>query len=239
MVLDFKDFCSQLDENEILLCDDKELLKYSRTDLQQKENLVELIGYPDNMMDEWDKYIGSLVSVPCVWILHDKDNCDSHIHIIVSWSNNVQMSYYLKYLNQVLRKEGINPKTGKLYCPFKLIQPVKYPERSYNYLIHDTEDSRDKYQYSPLERHHENGFDIHFVKQLDTKKKYLISRDIAKHIRDYKVMDLIKLMDWIDTQNEDYFLVYQAQSGFFDRLCAGNWKEFLRNLEKKKSQQNQ
>lgn len=231
--MDFKEFCDQLDSGEIAMCSDTELIRYSRSDLKSKENLVEIIAYPDNMVDGWEKYIGSLLQVPCVWVLHDRDDCDPHIHIIIQWSNNVQLSYFLKYFNQLLAKSGINPKTGKQYCPAKLIQPVKYPERAYEYLIHNTEDSKDKYQYSPLARHCENGFDIHFAKQLDNKKKYLISKAISDHIIKYEVKDLVSMYAWIESQSEDYYLCYMSHSGFFDRLCAGNWKKLEREKEKK------
>ena len=57
MTLDFKDFCAQLDSKQIAMCSDNELLVYSRSDLQKKEDLVELIGYPDNMLPDWDRYV--------------------------------------------------------------------------------------------------------------------------------------------------------------------------------------
>lgn len=234
MVMDFKDFCDMLDNGQIAMCSDSELLRYSRSDLQQKEDLVELIGYPDNLLDNWENLIGPLLQVPCCWILHDKDNCDPHIHLIIKWGNNVSMSYFIKYCNQMLKKEGINPNTGKEFCPFKLIQPVKFPEDAYNYLIHDTDKARSegKYQYSKLERHVENGFDIHFVKQLDTKKKFLISKEISDHIKKYQCQDIMQFYDWICCQGEDFYLVYQSHSGFFDRLCSGNWKAAERKKKK-------
>ena len=237
MVLDFKDFCAQLENNEISLCSDSELLVYSRSDLDKKESLVELIGYPDNMMVDWDKHLGKLLQVPCCWILHDKDGCDPHIHIIIQWANNVKLSYYVKYCNQMLKKEGINPLTGKEYCPFKLIKPVKFPVQAYDYLIHDTDDAKaeGKYLYSRLERHCENGFDIHFVAQQDIQQKIMISEEISDYIDRYNIMDIKQVYKWLKTKGEnyhDYYIVFQAHSGYFDRLCGGNWKEFERKKRK-------
>lgn len=233
--MDFREFCSQLDNNQIAMVDQDELLVYSRADLQSKEDLVEVILYPDNMISGWERFIDKMIEVPCCWILHNQDPCDPHIHIIIQWANNVQLSYYLKYLNQKLAREGINPVTGFKYCPAKLIKAVKYPEHAYEYLIHNTDKAKSegKYQYSPLERHCCNGFDIHFVKQLDKSKKYRISKEISDHIMNYKIMDIGQLYKWIVGKTEDYYLYYESHSGYFERLCASNWKEYQRQLDKK------
>lgn len=94
-------------------------------------------------------------------------------------------------------------------------------------MIHDTEQARSegKYLYSKLCRHCENGFDIHFVKQLDNSKKYKISKEISDYIVNYQVLDLISVYKWISSKPEDYYLYLESHSGYFDRLCAGNWKK--------------
>jgi len=233
----FDDFINTFNPSELLDLDDSERVLYSRVDLKQKENIVELIAYPSSMIDGWESKIESLLQVPFCWVLHDKDNCEPHLHIIIQWNNNVQMSYFLKFFNQFLSKEGFY-EPGKPYVASKLIKPVKNPEEAYNYLIHDTPKARSegKYQYSQLDRHCCNGFDIHFIKQLDTQKKYIISSEISDYIVNYKILDLIKVTQFCQKKGIDYYQYLESHSGFFDRLCAGNWKELEREKKKQQSE---
>lgn len=230
--MEFQDFLNQFDQDDLLDLDDSELELYRRQDLQSKSSLVECICYPDRMIEEWYYKIGKLLQVPFVYIVHDRDNCKTHIHLMISWNNNVQMKYFVKFVNQFLSADQNDP------CCV-LIMDIKNPEGAYNYLTHDTAEARskNKYQYSKLDLIHCNGFDIHFVSQLDNQKKYLISKDISDYIQKFNLMDISKVLEYCNNKGQDYYLYLERHSGFFDRLCGANWKQWERKKEKEKQQQ--
>ena len=218
--MEFQTFLDQFDRCDLLDLDDSELALYSRQDLQGKSNLIECICYPDRMIDGWELKVEKLLQVPFAYIVHDKDNCKVHCHFMISWNNNVQLKYFVKYINQFLSSDQNDP------CCV-LIQDIKNPEGAFNYLTHDTAEcrSKNKYQYSKLALHCCNGFDIHFIRQLDNQKKYLISKEISDHIKNYNLMDIMAVMDFCNSKGQDYYLYLEGHSGFFDRLCGANWKK--------------
>lgn len=236
--MDFEEFMEQFDKCELGLSKD-ELLLYSRQDLSKKENIAELVFYPDNMIDDWQKNFESLIQVPAVWVLHDKDNCeDLHGHCIIQWNNNVQLKYFLSYFNQLFSKSGINPITQKPFRASALIKMVKNPDTAYKYLYHDQSLTccKDKAIYSRLDLHHCNGFDIHFIVQIDKDKKRIISREFLSYIESHNILDMISLSRWTKLKDNDYYDFFESHSGYLDRLCAGNWKKSERkkdNTDKK------
>lgn len=233
--MDIQEFINSLPEGFIGILSESEIRRYSRTDLKQKTRLAELIFYPENMIDQWEKYIADVLTYPFCYIIHDKDNCKVHGHMMLVMSNNVQISFYVKTFNQYLRKEGVNPLTNKEYEPCFLIQPVGNVLGAYNYLIHDTEQARreNKHLYSPLERHIFNGFDIHFLVQDDCVERRAVRKEIYQAIKRHKFQDVIALSDWIDNHNDDiYYEVFCSNINFFNVMCGGNWKETERQDKK-------
>lgn len=232
--MEFQEFLDSFETSDLLDLKDDELVLYSRQDLQGKSSLVELIAYPDRMIDDWETVCSTVLQVPFCFIVHDHDQCKTHVHFMISWNNNVQLKYFLKFFNQMLARSGIDPVTGKPFVAAVLIQDVKKPADAYQYLTHDTPKARSdgKFQYSKLDLHNCNGFDIHFVSQMDYKKKYLISKDISEYIIKYNVMDITDVLSFCNRKGEDYYLYLESHSGFFDRLCGGVWKKSERKSKK-------
>ena len=102
----------------------------------------------------------------------------------------------------------------------------------YNYLLHDTDDSRKKkkYQYSPEERVTGNDFDIGMYEQVSKKDKQNNIQTLLKILRVQEITDFATFVDYVvDNLGSEYFDILTEKSGFFERYIKGN---FHRKQEK-------
>ena len=189
--------------------------------------------YPENMIPDWESKLGDIVQLPFCYCVHDKDICSeleqrkTHIHLILVWNNNTTYRAAFNVFN-------------KLSAPDKRclnkIEPCISIRNSYDYLIHNTDSCRkmNKYRYDESERISGNLFDIGGYEQVSMLEKTLVCKYIAMIIKDNNIINFIDLFDYINTHFEEpvYFEVLKTYSGFFDRLCKGN---FLKLPKEEKS----
>ena len=144
------------------------------------------IMYPENMVEGWEENISMILQKPFAYCIHDKDlvkedrkeERKKHVHIIIAWNNTTTKANALT-LFQKLNAEGkqaiafggeIEKCDDVLWC--------------WNYLIHDTEDSKKKgkYQYDKKERIVGNNFDIGSYTQLSTHDKNQMIKELCDTI---------------------------------------------------------
>lgn len=200
------------------------------------------IGYPENMVDDWESRIGDLLELPYAYCIHDKDMLAPdpestedhnerkvHVHIIIAFVNTTTYKHALRTFRR-LNKEGCNA--------FNTCQQIINIRNKYNYLIHDTETCRKqkKHLYKEEERITGNNFDIGAYEQISTEEKEQLRRDLSKLaiekcFTDYSSFYNYVLLNYNNTC-ESIVVSYQ---GHFDKLCKGNFHrmEKLKKLEKK------
>ena len=129
------------------------------------------ICYPENMLEDWEDVISEKLQVPYCYCVHDKDvttekeERKKHVHIIITFPNTTTKKCALSIFNKLSDHVAIP------CC--STVEQVHNVRFMYNYLIHDTEDSRKKgkYQYSTLDRVCGNGFDIGLYEQVSSDEK--------------------------------------------------------------------
>ena len=137
-----------------------------------KARYWQAIMYPENMIDDWENKICELLQVPFAYCIHTMDTDKKkekrkiHVHIIIAYGNTTTYKSALRTFKR-LEKEG------KSAIPNNTIQQVISVRNAYDYLIHDTDDSRKKgkYQYPKDFRILGNNFDIGSYEQLSATQK--------------------------------------------------------------------
>ena len=179
------------------------------------------VCYPENMIEGWQDDIGELLQVPYVYCIHDKDvESDGtprkvHVHIMVAFSNTTTYRHSLKVFKR-LGDKAVNT------C-----QSVVGIRHMYDYLIHDTEDSRKKHKhlYEKSERITGNNFDIGSYEQISTLDKNRMVKELADKIIEDDITNFrifyILVSNNYDTQ---YFEVMKNHAQFFRALIAGNYQ---------------
>ncbi len=183
------------------------------------------VGYPENMRPDWRDVIGEVTQLPYAYCVHDKDvdgdadDRKEHVHILLAFPNTTTYKSALGILQELSAP-------GKK--AFNTVQKVHNVRFMYDYLIHDTEDSRkkNKHQYSPKERITGNNFDIGAYEQISVADRQRIRREIAMMIfENREITDYSDLYMYVVTNcDPEYEDVLCANSGHFWRLCGGAYR---------------
>lgn len=203
------------------------------------------ICYPENMKDNWESDIDDLLQVPFAYCIHDKDldndgdDRKKHLHLIIVFPNTTTQKHALSVFKE-LEKDGCS------MIPNDVIKRVINIRRAYNYLIHDTDECRNKkkYQYDPKERITGNMFDIGAYEQIGLEEKMQIRRELSKFLIEKQFTDYTTFYQFVianyDTEYENILVSYQ---GHFDKLCKGCYhrvqkmREYERREAEKKAKQ--
>ena len=184
------------------------------------------VGYPENMREDWREVIGEVTQLPYVYCVHDKDvdgddeDRKVHVHVMIAFPNTTTYKSALSVL-QALSAPGRKA--------FNTVQRVNNVRFMYNYMIHDTEDSRKKHkhQYAPSERITGNNFDIGSYEQVGVEEKKGMRKELAEVIYREGFKNYLDFYTYV-CQNYDpeYEDVVVAYSGHFERLTKGNFQKW-------------
>lgn len=187
------------------------------------------VCYPENMRPDWKDTIGDILQLPYAYCLHDKDKIDpkaeleedrkDHVHIITVFGNTTTYNFALQAFNSL-------SKEGAVCCPS--CEAIRNIKNQYEYIIHNTEDSKKKgkYPYPPSERICGNNFDIGAYIQVSADEKTKIVKEIAQICKDLKITNFSDLNDYIlDNLDSTYFDVFLTHSGYFERLTRGRYQK--------------
>lgn len=187
----------------------------------------EAILYPENMVEDWQDKISELLQVPFAYCIHDKcttskngEDRKVHVHIITAYKNTTTENHAFKVFNRLSKPE-------KCAIPNKHIQPCIDIRKCYDYLIHDTDDSRKKgkYQYPKEERITGNDFDIGNYEQVSQKDKDDMAKELCDIIIDEGIINFADFyMYTVSNFDSKYFEVIKCYSGLFERVINGVWK---------------
>lgn len=201
----------------------------SNTRITTKARYWTAVGYTDNMRDDWQEVIANQLQYPYVYCIHDKDkqgdgdDRKTHVHIVVAYGNTTTYKTALALFRK-LNKEGCEA--------FNTCQPVANIRYMYDYLIHDTEDSKKKgkYPYDKSERITGNNFDIGAFEQVGTADKKRMRRELGKLIYDHGFTNYLDFYFYVcnnfDSEYEDVICSY---SGHFARLVKGSYQRKISN----------
>lgn len=193
------------------------------------------VGYPENMVDDWQEVIGETYQLPFAYCIHDKDKDEdkddrkTHVHIMLAWANNTTYKAALELFNK-LSKPGCKA--------FNTCEKVNNIRFMYNYLIHDTEDCRKKhkYQYPAIERITGNNFDIGSYEQISQADKHSMVRELSGEIIQHGFMNYADFYLYVisnyDTAYSDVLL---GHSGHFERLTKANYQKWVLEEENNKN----
>lgn len=220
---------------------DKKIIKdeASNTRITTKARYWTAVGYVENMREDWQDEIGRLLQYPFVYCIHDKDkqgdgdDRKTHVHIVVAYGNTTTYKSALALFRK-LNKEGCEA--------FNTCEPVANIRYMYDYLIHDTEDSRKKgkYQYDRSERIAGNNFDIGTFEQVSIADKKRMRRELGVILFEHGFTNYLHFYMYVcnnmDSEYEDVLCTY---SGHFERLIKGNfhskqYKDFEQSKEVEK-----
>ena len=131
--------------------------------------------YPESMVMNWEEKISGLVEVPFAYCIHDKDldkeeeERKVHVHMILAFPNTTTYNHALSVFKEV----------QKSCSTCKRVINIR---RMYEYLIHNTDDSRNKYQYDVFERVTGNNFDIGSYEQIGVEEKHKMLDELLDFI---------------------------------------------------------
>lgn len=184
------------------------------------------VGYPENMRPDWKDTLGEILQLPYAYCVHDKDKDGDqderkeHVHLMVAFPNTTTYKAALQVL------QGLSAPGKKAFNTCEKVNNVRF---MYNYLIHDTEDSRKKHkhQYDPRERITGNNFDIGNYEQLSLDEKKAIRQELAAAIFEQGFMNYLDFYGYvISNYSPEYEEVMVSYSGHFERLTKGNFQKW-------------
>ncbi len=204
---------------------DKKIIKdeASNTRITTKARYWTAVGYVENMREDWQDEIGRLLQYPFVYCIHDKDkqgdgdDRKTHVHIVVAYGNTTTYKSALALFRK-LNKEGCEA--------FNTCEPVANIRYMYDYLIHDTEDSKKKgkYLYDSTERITGNNFDIGSFEQLSIADKERMAEEIEDMIIERNITNYKELYLFVRNNfDSEYKKILRTYSSHFERLCRGNF----------------
>lgn len=191
---------------------------------QRKARYWSAVLYPENMLDDWRNRLGELIQLPYAYCIHDKD-VDSngnprktHVHLMVAFPNTTTHNH-AKSLLSALSKEG--------QTALSTIEPVIGVRYMYNYLVHDSEDSKKKgkHRYDDSERITGNGFDIGSYEQISLADKHKLLKELCDLILQECISNFADLYYLASKMSDEHFLVLQSNSGLLERLTKGVWQK--------------
>lgn len=182
------------------------------------------VGYPENMVQNWQDEIGDIIQLPFAYCIHDKDldkakdSRKIHVHIIIVFPNTTTYKFALS----VFKKLGVNA--------FNTCEPVINIRSKYEYLIHDTETCKKqgKYLYDKKERIVGNNFDIGSYEQISLSQKKAMRTELSRCIIDNDICNYTDFYQYVISNfNDEYEDIVATYSGHFERLTKGNYLKSL------------
>lgn len=237
---------SKIKENE-----NKELTKLAKELKREAKSRVGKarywcgVCYPENMRTDWQERIGDILQVPYAYCIHDKDKLaptdvteehderKTHVHIVLAFPNTTT---YNHVLNTMMKLSA----DGK-QCLNRVEQVVNIRSK-YEYLIHNTEASKkaNKHQYGKDERITGNNFDIGSYEQLSVAEKADACNELADVIVEQGFTNFMAFYKFVRNNYEkEYLGIIRANSGFLERLCKGNYQEWMMQEREKEFQRRQ
>jgi hypothetical protein len=192
-----------------------------------KARYWQAVGYNENFVDNWRDVICEKFQVPFCYCVHDKDTTKdgeirkTHTHIIIAFTNTTTENFALSVFKSI-EKDGFSA------YPNDVIQQVFDIGNAYNYLIHDTDDSRKKgkFLYDKSERICGNNFDIGSYEQLGKSDKNRMLKELGNLIVQKNYTNFTDFyMDVITNFDDTYFDILSSHSGLFERLTKGNYQK--------------
>lgn len=193
----------------------------------KKARSWECIGYPESMICNWEEEIYSLFQVPFAYCVHDKDvdkmgeKRKTHVHIIIVFPNTTTYKHALEVFKQLGDISNCKACINIRWC--------------YDYLIHDTDDSRKKkkYLYDKKDRITGNGFDIGFLEQDSLVDKKRARLELSKLIIDNNITNYADLYMYVASNFEPFYEdILCTYSGHFERLTKGLYNRMKCDINK-------
>lgn len=192
------------------------------------------VGYPESMKPDWQNEIADKVELPFAYCIHDKDKDGHdgdrkvHMHMILAFPNPTTYNHALSVFNE-LSADG---KTA-----FNAIKRVISMRHQYDYLIHDTEDSRKKkkHLYDKSERIEGNNFDIGNYEQMSLEDKKKMRDELSVLVFEKQFTNYLDFYMYVASNfDEEYTDIIVGYSSHFDRLCKGCYHKWVNTTEKEK-----
>lgn len=183
------------------------------------------VMYPENMIDDWQEEIAEKLQKPFAYCIHDKcvdsegKHRKDHVHIMLVYGAPTTYKNAMSVFKE-LEKPGC---VALNKC--ERVIGVRY---MYNYLIHDTEESRKKkkHPYSPSERIEGNGFDIGSYEQISLHDKASIKKTIRSAISEQHIFNFYDLDEYVATQmSDEAYDVFTGNQGYFANLVRGYYNK--------------
>lgn len=196
------------------------------------------ILYPENMVDNWQDSISSLLQVPYCYIIHDKDLCRDgeqrkvHVHIMIALANTTTYGAALSIFKTLQAPDRPSP------IPNDEIRQVRFVRNVYDYFIHNTEESRklNKHLYQASDRHCGNGFDIGSYEQLGQAEKDQMLLSITDFIFDHNIENFADLVYHVrNSFDDEYFSIVKSNANYFQALTRGVFHQMERNRKDKET----
>lgn len=191
------------------------------------------VAYPENMIDDWKVTIGDVLGLPGAYCVHDKDMLGKHkgkedherkehVHIMLAFPNTTTYKRAMEVFSSLNApgKQALNK-----------VQVINSVRNMYDYLIHDTETCKKqgKYKYDKAERIEFNNFDIGAYEQLSIDDKNKMTKELCDFIKERKISNFLDFYDMAMKEYDfSYFEIIKTYSGFFERLCKGNYHKISR-----------
>ena len=212
--------------------------KYAQVSVKEKAQYWVGVLYPENMISDWEEKIGDLVQVPYAYCIHDKDKLNKkletdekhderkvHIHLMLIWRNPTTYNNACSVFN------SLAVKGKKCFAWIEKIKDIRY---LYEYLLHNTETAKKqgKYQYDKSERKTGNNFDIGAFEQLSVTQKEKMAQELCDIVVDKGFRNFMKFYKYVrKNYDTDYFKVLRVNSGILERLCKGNYQQYISDIQ--------
>ena len=190
--------------------------------------------YTENMREDWQDDIADILQIPFAYCIHDKcldENNElrkSHMHLILAFSNTTTYNHALSVFS-TLNAEG---KRAINTC-----EAVIGIRSMYDYLIHDTENSKKKNKrlYPVDERVTGNSFDIGAFEQISKTEKNEIFYELCNIVRFERFTNYADFFYYVFDHYEDsnYIDVLQSKVRHFEQLTKGNFHRYNSSYCKK------
>ena len=180
------------------------------------------VVYPENMIDDWKDRICECLEMPFAYCEHslDKDSKSDHrkdhVHILLAWNNTTTKKAVKEVFERLARP-------GRVCC--NGVQSVYNVRRMYDYLIHDTDDCRQKGKelYPKESRIEGNNFDIGAFEQISAEEKGEAAKELCKYIIERRICNLGDVFSII-TESEDfsdvkYWEAFKMYNAMIERIC--------------------
>lgn len=184
--------------------------------------------YPENMVSEWEEEISEIIQFPFCYCKHNLDqdanseHRKDHIHLIIAFNNTTTYKWVFSIFDK-LSADG-----KKALNKIEAIQNIRY---AYDYLIHDTENSRKKgkFLYSFTDRICGNNFDIGSYEQISMQEEYEMKLELINDIAKNGFMDMIDFTKFVQSNYDTkYVKLILNNSSLFERYTKSNYQKWER-----------